>query len=96
MVIHAKAQEILWSKPPILDGKITMWLGGMHLYMAIQGSIGTIYDDGGLHAILTESGVFEPATDRIMISGKQYARGCRSLISAYEALYRNFILGLQS
>ena len=34
--IYSKAQHILWNKPPLLDGKVTMMLGGMHLNMAYK------------------------------------------------------------
>ena len=34
MAIYSKAQEILWAQPPMLAGKVTMRVGGMHLTMA--------------------------------------------------------------
>ena len=37
--IYSKAQHILWNKPALLDGKVTMRLGGMHLDMAYISSI---------------------------------------------------------
>ena len=37
--IYSKAQQILWSKPPLLQGKITMRMGGMHITMACLASI---------------------------------------------------------
>ncbi len=40
LAIYLKAQQILWSKPESLAGKVTMRLGGMHLLMAFIASIG--------------------------------------------------------
>ena len=39
LAIYSKAQQILWTKPDILEGKVTMRLGGMHLAMAFIASI---------------------------------------------------------
>ena len=55
LAIYSKAQQILWTKPDILEGKVTMRLGGMHLAMAFIASIGKLYGDGGLQDILTSS-----------------------------------------
>ena len=45
LAIYSKVQQILWSKPPPLQGKITMRLGGvcMHITMANLASIGELY-----------------------------------------------------
>lgn len=48
LAIYGKVQQILWSKPQLLHGKITMRLGGMHITMAYLASIGKLYGDGGL------------------------------------------------
>ena len=37
--IYSKAQHILWNKLALLDGKVTMRLGGMHVDMAYISSI---------------------------------------------------------
>jgi len=55
LAIYSKAQQILWTKPDILEGKVTMRLRGMHLAMAFIASIGKLYGDGGLQDILTSS-----------------------------------------
>ena len=70
MAIYSKAQEILWSKPTTLEGKITMRIGGMHLLMAFLASIGKLYGDGGLLMLLTESGMYAEGTARQMLLGK--------------------------
>ena len=86
--IYNKAQQILWNKPALLDGKVTMRLGGMHLYMAYIASIGKLYGDGGLLSMLVDSDVYAPATARLMIEGKQVSRGNRGMKLMPEALYR--------
>ena len=72
--IYSKAQHILWNKPALLDGKVTMRLGGMHLNMAHMESIGKLYGYGGLLLMLVASDVYAPATARLMLEGKQVSR----------------------
>lgn len=67
LAIYSKAQQILWSKPEALVGKVTMKMGGMHITMAFLESIGKVYADGGLFDIITESGVYAEATARQML-----------------------------
>ena len=86
--IYSKAQQILWNKPALLDGKVTMGLGGMHLYMAYIASIGKLYGDGGLLSMLVDSDVYASATATLMIEGKQVSRGNRGMQLMLEALYR--------
>jgi len=45
LAIYSKAQQILWSRPEPLVGKVTMMLGAMHLIMAFLASIGKIFGD---------------------------------------------------
>lgn len=71
LAIYSKAQEILWSKPPSLHGKVTMQLGGMHITVAHLVSIGKLYGDGGLLSILIESDVYGENTARQMLQGKR-------------------------
>ncbi len=96
LAIYSKAQQILWSKPLPLQGKITMRLGGMHITMAYLASIGKLYGDGGLFDILTESDVYAEGTARQLLQGKQLARGVRSIKLASEALFRLFWQSMQS
>ena len=96
LAIYSKAQQIMWSKPLPLQGKITMRLGGMHITMAYLASIGKLYGDGGLFDILTESDVYAEGTARQMLQGKQLARGVRSIKLASEALFRLFWKAMQS
>ena len=58
LAIYSKVQQILWSRPEPLVGKVTMRLGAMHLIMAFLASIGKIFGDGGLQNILTSSDVY--------------------------------------
>ena len=88
MQIYAKAQEIIWAKPQALEGKVTMRIGRMHLNMALLASLGTLYGDGGLLQLLTDSEVYAEATARQMLQGKQYARGVRGIKLILEALLR--------
>ena len=96
LAIYSKAQHILWNKPELLQGKITMRLGGMHITMAYLASIGKLYGDGGLFDILTESDVYAEGTARQLLQGKQLARGIRSIKLASEALFRLFWKAMQS
>ena len=56
--IYSKAEQILWSRPQQLEGKVTMRLGGMYLIMAYVASIGKLFGDGGLMDIMASSGLF--------------------------------------
>jgi hypothetical protein len=84
LAIYSKAQEILWTKPSTLNGKVTMRLGGMHHTMAFVASIGKLFADGGLVSLLTES----EATARQMLEGKQIARAVRGIKLVMDAFYR--------
>ena len=86
--IYSKAQHILWNKPALLDGKVTMRLGGVHWNMAYISSIRKLYGDGGLLSMLVDSDVYAPPTARLMLEGKQVSRGNRSMKLMLEALYR--------
>ena len=48
LAIYSKAQQSLWDKSEILDRKLTMRLGEMHLSMAFIAAIGKLFGDGGL------------------------------------------------
>ena len=72
--IYSKAQHILWNKLALLDGKVTMRLGGMHLNMAYMASIGKLHGYGGLLSMLVDSDVYAPATATLMLEGKQVSR----------------------
>ena len=86
LAIYSKAQQILWTKPDLLKGKVTMRLGGMHLAMAFIASIGKLYGDGGLQDILTSSGTYATASSIQMLQGKHYSRGVRALKLVNEAM----------
>ena len=89
LAIYCKAQQILWSKPESLAGKVTMRLGGMHLLMAFIASIGKLFGDGGLLQLLTVTGVYADSTARLMLQGKQIARAVRGIKLVLEALSRS-------
>ena len=84
--IYSKVQQILWDKPEILDGKLTMRSGGMHLNIAFIAAIGKLFGDGGLWGLLTGTGIYAEATARQMLQGKQYDRGVRGIRLVTEAL----------
>ncbi|KAL8573646.1 hypothetical protein ACOMHN_007199 [Nucella lapillus] len=86
LAIYLKAQQILWSKPESLAGKVTMRLGGMHLLMAFIASIGKLFGDGGLLQLLTATDVYADATARQMLEGKQLNRAVRGIKLVLEAL----------
>ena len=81
LAIYSKAQQILWDKPEILDGKITM-----RLNMTFIAAIGKLYGDGGLWGLLTGTRIYAEATARQMLKGKQYDRGVRGIRLVTEAL----------
>ena len=87
-VIYRKAQQILWNKPALLDGKVTMRLGGMLLNRAYIASIWKLYGNGGLLSMLVDSDVYAPATARLMLEGKQVSRRNRGMKVMLDALYR--------
>ncbi|CAG9759446.1 unnamed protein product [Ceutorhynchus assimilis] len=89
LAIYSKAQEILWNNPEPQD-KVTLMLGGMHLNMAFIASIGYIFSDGGLCAILTETDTYAENTCKMMLEGKQYSRAIRGLTLVGDALSRLF------
>ena len=62
LAIYSKAQQILWDELPLLDGRVTMRLSGMHLNMAYIAAIGKLFGDGGLWGLLTATGVYAEAT----------------------------------
>lgn len=96
LAIYSKAQQILWSEPLPLQGKIPVRLGGMHITMAYLTSIGKLNGDGGVFDILTESYVYAVGTSRQLLQGKQLARGVRSIKLASEALFRLFWKAMHS
>ena len=96
LAIYSKAQQIMWSKPEPLVGKVTMRLGVMHLTMAFLASIGKLFGDGGLQNILTSSDVYATATAIQMLQGKQYARGMRGICLAHEALTHMYLTSAEA
>ena len=94
MAIYSKAQQIIWAKPELLSGKVTMRIGGMHLIMSFLASLGKFYGDGGLLSMLVDSHVYAEATARQMLQGKQYARGIRGIKIVLEALSRLYLSAL--
>jgi len=96
LAIYLKAQQILWSKPESLAGKVTMRLGGMHLLMAFIASIGKLFGDGGLLQLLTATDVYADATARQMLQGKQLNRAVRGIKLVLEALSHVYLTSAQS
>ena len=96
LAICSKAQQILWSRPEPLVGKVTMRLGAMHLIMAFLASIGEIFGDGGFQNILTSSDVCAAATVNQMLQGKQYARAIRGVGLAHKALSQMFLTSAEA
>ena len=86
LAIYSRAQKILWNNPPLLAGKATMIIEGMHLTMAYLASIGKLYGDGGLLSLLTQSDVYAHAICRQILQGKHFARGVRAMKLAQEAM----------
>ena len=79
MAIYKRAQEILWSQREELYGKVTMRIGTMHLMLNFTAAVGTLFKDGGLYALLSDSGVYAPNTVVQFLDGKQYGRGIREV-----------------
>lgn len=93
LAIYSKAIEMLWTKPPSLEGKVTMRLGGMHHTMAFLASIGKLFADGGLLSLLTDSDLYSEATARQMMNGAQLTRGVRGVKVILDAMCRCFFEG---
>jgi len=91
VAIYSKAEQILWTEPDPLAGRVTMRLGGMHVTMAFIASIGKLFSDGGLHNMLTVPEVYADASVSLMLQGKQYARGLRGIRLVHEALFHLFL-----
>ena len=91
LALYSKAQQILWSRPALLDGKVTMQLGGMHLLMAFIAAIGKLFGDGGLRQLLTVSDVYAEGTARQMLEGKQLSRAVRGLKLVLEATLQLYL-----
>ena len=81
----SKAQQILWGNPDILDNKITMRIGNMHLIMLYISCIGKLFGDGGLLLALTESRIYAECSAKQMIRGKHLDRGVRGIKVVHEA-----------
>ena len=94
--IYSKAQQIIWSKPESLDGKVTMRLGGMHLLMVFIASIGWLFGDGGLLQLLIDTDVYADGTARQMLQGKQVSQAVRGLKLVLEALTYLFFRSAQA
>ena len=91
LAIYSKAEQIIWTEPDPLAGRVTMRLGGMHLTMAFIASIRKLFSGGGLHNLLTVSEVYADAPVSLMLQGKQYARGIRGIRLVYEAIFHLFL-----
>ena len=91
LAIHSKAEQILWTEPDPLAGRVTMRLGGMHLTMDFIASIGKLFSDGGLHNMVTVSEVYADASVSLMLQVKQYARGIRGIRLVHKALIHLFL-----
>ena len=70
MAIYSKAEQILWSEPDLLAGRVTMRLDGMHLTMAFIASIGKLFSDGGLYNMLTVYEVYADASVNLMLQNE--------------------------
>ena len=91
LAIYSKAEQILWTEPDPLAGRVTIRLGGMHLTMAFIASIEKLFSDGGLYNMLTVSEVYADASVSLMLQGKQYARGIIGIRLVHEALFYLFL-----
>lgn len=87
MVIYSKAVEILWANPE-LSKHITMRLGTMHFIMALMASVGNIFGDGGLQALMVNSGILAEGSARQVLAGKNLNRGIRSFKLILQSLFQ--------
>ena len=88
LAIYSKAEQILWTEPYPLAGRVTMRLGGMHLTMAFIASIWKLFSDDGLHNM---EEMYADASVSLMLQGKQYARCIRGIRLVHEALFHLFL-----
>ena len=78
--LYCIAKQVMWHLPDEFNNH-TMRLGGFHTQCCFISSIGQLWGDVGLRDILIDSGVYVSASVDQMLSGKQYKRAVRGLIS---------------
>lgn len=87
--LYALAQQIKWNHFDEFPHHI-LRLGRFHTLSAFIASVGKLWGDGGLKALLVESGVYADASTDMMLCGKQFHRAVRGLV--YEALMQIYLV----
>ena len=91
--LYAIAQQVKWSHPKEFSNHI-LRLGGFHSMCSFISAVGRLWGDGGLKALLVDSGVYAEATVGMMLAGKEFHRSIRGLTLAFEAMMQLFLVEL--
>lgn len=91
--LYADAQDVILNHKEELKNAIVR-LGGFHALCTMIACIGKLWGDGGLLAILVDSGVYAHNSAEHMLEGKQFHRSVRALIIVYEALMKIMLKNL--
>lgn len=83
--LYAVAKQVQFAKPETFHNHI-LRLGGFHTLACYIASVGKLWGSGGLSDLLIDSSTYAAATADQMLAGKQFNRGVRGLMLAYEAL----------
>jgi hypothetical protein len=83
--LYAIAKQVEFAMPETFKTHI-LRLGGFHTLSCFIASIGKLWGDAGLSDLLIDTSVYASATTDQMLAGKQFNRGVRGLMLAYEAL----------
>ena len=78
--LYCIAKQVMWHLPVEFNNH-TLRLGSFHTQCCFISSIGQLWGDVGLREILIDSGVYASVTVDQILSGKQYKRAVRGLIS---------------
>lgn len=91
--LYAIAQQVKWNvnkENGTLQQHIVR-LGGFHGVSTFIATIGKLWGDGGLRALLVDSDVYAACTADMMLEGKQFHRAVRGITLVYEAMMQLFL-----
>ena len=83
--LYGPSKEILWSNPVEFNNHFVR-LGGFHGEICYLSSLGKIWGSAGLKDMLVNSDVYAEGTVDMILQGKEFNRGIRAFILAYETL----------
>ena len=83
--LYGPSKEILWRNPVEFNNYF-VHLGGFHGEICYLFSLGNIWGSAGLKDMLVYSDVYAEGTVDMIFQGKEFNRGIRAFILAYETL----------